>query len=754
MMLSKRATFFQRHRLAMSLFGIVAASSIIIPACGGHDPIKDLIGSKTDKPTTLSVTQNPSPLRGGQVGTIVAVVRDEQGNPVAADISFEIPPTPDDAFATITPTGVLTAKVVQGLPSRELKVKVYALTALGYKDPADISVTVTILSRITALTPTSGTASVRVGESANLAATPVIATGSPATPAPLIYWESADPTKVSVDPTGRITGVSPTAGTTTVAVTPISEGVRGTTPVLVTVQAALVPTVVVSPSSVSLNVGNTTTLAANVINAPAGTTVTWAPLVAANNQYVSVSPTGVVTAKAPTPLSPTTGQPTSVPVTASITVNGVTYSGASNVTVVARTPTTISLVRLVGGVPQATTNETLAVGEAFTIAALIRDQNGTLISDATAVWTSSNTAVVTVTQEGIVTAVAPGNASIVARPTTNPLISAQTTITVFASGPKPTIAVTAIQPNSTTPTPVSATTPIGLGVANGSQIAVTVANPVAGGALSISVRDPSLASYSPSSNNGTSSFGSLVGKGTGSTFLDVSYTANGTTVTQAIPINVGSTTAGSRVARVILEPQNSVVTAPVGFSFRPRFYDVFGVQLTDAEVAADGGTVSFFNSNNSVGTVVKSTTLPTTAQFTPGTAGTENVTVLYSKNGANVATDNTDVTVNPSTPGNVGSLTFSTANNVRIVRVGAANALTFQVIVRDQGNVIVTTGTAPTVSISATPGAANDPTIATITLTGGQSGFFYTIEGLKPGSYTLTAKSVGAATSIPIVIIP
>ncbi len=282
-------------------------------------------------------------------------------------------------------------------------------------------------------------------------------------------------------------------------------------------------------------------------------------------------------------------------------------------------------------------------------------------------------------------------------------------------------------------------------IAGSDQVNVSVTNPIAGGTLVLAVRDPTVAAYSPSSNNGISARGSITGLRSGSTFMDATYTAGSVVVRDAAPIMVPG--GNSRVNRIIIEPRDQQVTAPVGFTYRVRFLDAAG-NTTTPETAAEGGAIYFFNSDSTVATVTQSTTDPTIAPVVSKRAGTTNITVLYTRNNVNSAVDNVDLTVNAAATSGYGSLTISTANSARQLRT--SETLLFQVLVRDVNNVLQTTGvTGLTVTITAANGS-----VITLQRTGDQSGYFYTIPQLAPGQVTLKASVSGAATSLFIVVTP
>ena len=163
--------------------------------------------------------------------------------------------------------------------------------------------------------------------------------------------------------------------------------------------------VTVSPTTLDLTVGETSTLTATVTPSNASVkTVTWS---SSNTAVATVSSTGVVTGVA-------AGSAT---ITATTTSGGKTATCA--VTVKAATvPVT--------GVTLNKTTLTLGVGKTSTLTATVTPSNAT---DKSVTWTSSNTAVATVTSAGVVKGVKAGSATITVK-TNDGGYTAKCTVTV------------------------------------------------------------------------------------------------------------------------------------------------------------------------------------------------------------------------------------------------------------------------------------------------------------------------------------
>jgi uncharacterized protein YjdB len=145
--------------------------------------------------------------------------------------------------------------------------------------------TAPILSARISVAPDS--ASVQVGQQMTLHATVMGTNGKPMQ-AP-IYWSTEDSQVATVSSDGVVTGQA--AGQVLVAAS--SNGVNGSASI--TVQAPTVASIKVSPSSVSLTIGTTTTLTAKMYAASGqqlqGIPVAW---ISSDNGIATVSSSGVV----------------------------------------------------------------------------------------------------------------------------------------------------------------------------------------------------------------------------------------------------------------------------------------------------------------------------------------------------------------------------------------------------------------------------------------------------------------------------
>src|SRR5205807_2175433 len=145
---------------------------------------------------------------------------------------------------------------------------------------------------VASVTVTPATASLTVGQTVQLTATPRDANGNPLT-GRVITWQSSNSAIASVNGSGLVTGVGP-GGPVTMTAT--SEGQSGTASVTVT--AAPAAAVTVRPSSGTVAMGQTVQLSATLRDANGniltGRSVTWA---SNNTSVATVTGTGLVTGK-------------------------------------------------------------------------------------------------------------------------------------------------------------------------------------------------------------------------------------------------------------------------------------------------------------------------------------------------------------------------------------------------------------------------------------------------------------------------
>lgn len=189
-----------------------------------------------------------------------------------------------------------------------------------------------------------------------------------------VTWKSSNTSIATVNNGGKVTGVKAGSATITATYSFAGENYSATSSVTILER----PNITISKSSLSLYIGDVTTLSATV--SPTGQTVSWS----SSNTGVAKVSSGKVTAIS-------NGTAT---ITASFQFNGVTYSDTCSVTV-SKPSITFDV-----------TNKSLWIGDEFVIYETVKP-SGQKVS-----WTSSNTSVATVTSNGTVTATGSGSATI------------------------------------------------------------------------------------------------------------------------------------------------------------------------------------------------------------------------------------------------------------------------------------------------------------------------------------------------------
>ncbi|MDB5256770.1 MAG: Ig domain protein group 2 domain protein [Chitinophagaceae bacterium] len=228
------------------------------------------------------------------------------------------------------------------------------------------------------VSPTS--ASVQKGNTTSLVATITPSSATNKT----VSWSSSNTSVATVDASGLVTGVA--VGNATITVT--SQDGNYTATSAITVTPIAVTGISVSPTSVSVQKGNTTSLTATISPAAAGNqNVTWS---SSNTSVATVDASGLVTGVAVGNATITaTSQDGNYTATSAITVTPIAVTGISV------SPTSVSVQK--GN----TTSLTATISPATA-----GNQNVT--------WSSSNTSVATVDASGLVTGIAAGNATITA----------------------------------------------------------------------------------------------------------------------------------------------------------------------------------------------------------------------------------------------------------------------------------------------------------------------------------------------------
>jgi uncharacterized protein YjdB len=326
-------------------------------------------------------------------------------------------------------------------------------------------------------------ASVTVGQTVQLTATPKDANGTALT-GRVVTWASSNTAVATVNGSGLVTGVA--AGSATITAT--SEGQSGTS--ALTVTPVPVASVSVSPASASVDTGKTVQLTATPRdangNALTGRVITWA---SSNTAVATVNGNGLVTGVAAG--------------SATITATSEGQSGTSALTV-----TSVPVASVDVTPTSATINENGTVQ----LTATPKDASGNPLAGRAVTWSSNNTAVATVSTSGLVTGKVAGSA----------------TITATSEGKTGTSAITVLRP------PVASVTvaPAATSVQVGSSVQLTATpkdangNPLSGRVVTWGSSDNAIATV-----NGT---GLVSGAAAGA--ATITATSEGQSGTSAITV--------------------------------------------------------------------------------------------------------------------------------------------------------------------------------------------------------------------------
>ena len=266
------------------------------------------------------------------------------------------------------------------------------------------------------------TATLRTDQAVDIMAVALTTTGD--TAALAVTWSVTSGSVTDTSTTGGRHYGHYKAGSDTGKVKVIARGNPGgsTDTAVVTVTAAPVSAVTITPASASVLVGQVVQLAATTLdsagNVLIGRSVTWT---SSNASVATVSGTGLVTGAA-------AGSTT-------LTATSEGLSGTASITVSDVPVATVT-------VSPAATSLTIGGTQQFT--ATPKDANGNPLSGRVITWTSSNSGVATVNGTGLVGAAAAGSATVTA---TSEGKSGTATITVTSPPPAP-VATVAVSPGT------------------------------------------------------------------------------------------------------------------------------------------------------------------------------------------------------------------------------------------------------------------------------------------------------------------
>ena len=225
---------------------------------------------------TVTVAPTSANLQTGQTVQLTATARDASGNVLSGRVITWS--SSNASVASVNGSGLVTGA---GAGSATI-----TATSEGQSGTSSVTVTFVPVASVTVNPPS---ASVQVGQTVQLTATPRDANGN-ALPGRTVTWASTNTTVATVNGQGLVT--TKVVGSATITAT--SEGQTGTA--AITVTAAPVATVTVSPAAAAVQPGQTVQLTATTKDANGNTltgrTVTWA---SNNNPAATVSSSGLVT---------------------------------------------------------------------------------------------------------------------------------------------------------------------------------------------------------------------------------------------------------------------------------------------------------------------------------------------------------------------------------------------------------------------------------------------------------------------------
>lgn len=317
------------------------------------------------------VSPSPAQLLVGQSVTLGVQITDATGRIVDRAKSFS---SDAPAVASVDQLGV-----VRGVSA--------GTTTVHVTSEGQVGTTTVVVSRVpvASVSVSPGSASLLVGRTTTLSATPRDASGTPLADR-AVSWQSNDETVATVSQSGVVTAVG--AGSAVISASSEGQTARAT----VAVSPVPVASVGVSPTSSAIVVGQTTTLAATVRDEDGrqvtDRVVSWT---SDDPRVALVSSAGVVTGVG-------AGSTT-------ITATSEGRSGTASVTV-APVP--------VASVVVSPSSSALTVGSTAQLTADPRDASGNTLGDRPVSWSSSDPSVATVSGSGLVTALKPGTATITA----------------------------------------------------------------------------------------------------------------------------------------------------------------------------------------------------------------------------------------------------------------------------------------------------------------------------------------------------
>jgi uncharacterized protein YjdB len=345
----------------------VAAGTAIVTATSEGKADSATITVTLVPVSAVSVTPGSAALNVGQSASFSAVATDENGNVLSGrSVTWS---SSSSGIASVSSTGLVTANgagsaTITATVEGKHGVAQVVVSAPPPPPPAPVA----------SVSVDPGSATLTVGSTTTLSATPRDSTGAPLN-GRTVTWSSDAPAIATVSGSGVVTAVSPG----TAAIRASSEGKSGTASITVQPQPpGPVTAVSVDPATASLAAGQTTTLTATAHDAGgnivSGHPVTWS---SASPDVATVDANGVVTAVS------------AGDATITATVDGV--QGASQITVPQSLPAAVAKVEVVPA------TVTLHHNHTKTFVAHVYDADGNELLGHTVTWATSDDPTVSVT---------------------------------------------------------------------------------------------------------------------------------------------------------------------------------------------------------------------------------------------------------------------------------------------------------------------------------------------------------------------
>ncbi|HEU6452927.1 MAG TPA: Ig-like domain-containing protein [Gemmatimonadaceae bacterium] len=363
----------------------VSTSGVVTAKAPGTATITAASEGKSGKSTitvklvpVASVDMNPGELKLqiGQSSTITATPKASDGTPLTGrSISWK---SRDPGIATVSGSGEVTAKAAG---STIIEATSEGVTGVTLVQVAAIPVSSVVV--------TPDTATLVVGASKQLTAKTYDAGGTELS-GRTITWSSSNEDVASVSSSGKVLAVAPGSAT----ITATSEGKSDKATITV---VAPVSSVVVSPDSISVIVGKTSTLTATVKDASGNTLtgrdVTWK---SDNTGVATVDANGVVTGVSAG--------------TTTVTATSGGKSGSAKVVVTLEPVARVTVVDLAH--PESPPS--VVQGQTLQLAALLADADGNALLDRVVTWASADASIASVDDKGLVTGLKVGQTKITA----------------------------------------------------------------------------------------------------------------------------------------------------------------------------------------------------------------------------------------------------------------------------------------------------------------------------------------------------